>query len=54
MLYELIENKDLFKECLKIYLTKYQYGNTRTENLLQVMTEVSGKDVIGIMTPWLS
>ena len=33
---------------------KYQYGNTRTEDLLQVMSEVSGKDITGIMMPWIN
>jgi aminopeptidase N len=54
MLYQLVGDSETFKECLKVYMYKYQYSNTKTEDLLAIMDNVSGKDITGVMLPWLN
>jgi aminopeptidase N len=54
MIVDFIGDQDMYQECLKTYMQKYAYKNTTSEDLLQVMTEISGKDVIGVFTPWIT
>ncbi len=53
MLREYIGDKD-FSAALKVYFTKHSYGNTSREDLWSAMSEVSGKDIHALMTPWLT
>ena len=41
-----INDQEVFKQCLKVYMNKFAYKNTKTEDLLTIMTEVSGKDTL--------
>ena len=43
---------DKFREGLQIYMQKHAYGNTETEDLWKVWSEVSGKDIGKIMSTW--
>jgi puromycin-sensitive aminopeptidase len=44
--------QETFKEGLHIYLTKYQYQNTITEDLWRVFDHVSNKKITKMMTTW--
>jgi puromycin-sensitive aminopeptidase len=44
---------DDFRKGMTIYLTKYQYRNTVTENLWECLEEASGKVVGNIMSTWI-
>ncbi|KAG5678359.1 hypothetical protein PVAND_008041 [Polypedilum vanderplanki] len=44
---------DDFKKGMNLYLTKYQYRNTVTENLWECLEEASGKIVRNIMRTWV-
>ena len=46
--------KDKFREGLQKYMKKYAYGNTKTIDLWNAWSEVSGKDVANIMGTWTS
>jgi aminopeptidase N len=35
-------------------MERFAYKNTKTEDLLQVMSDVSGKDLIGVFIPWIT
>jgi len=41
-----------FKKGLQVYMKKFQYSNALTEDLWQVLSEVSGKDVQAMMQSW--
>lgn len=44
---------DDFRKGMNLYLTKYQYKNTITENLWECLEEASGKTVANIMQTWI-
>jgi aminopeptidase N len=44
---------DAFREALKAYFTDHAYKNTVGDDLWQAMSATSGKDVKGLMDPWL-
>ena len=54
MIVDFIGDHKVFQDCLKAYMQKYAYQNTKTEDLLRIMSEVSGKDVIGVFMPWIT
>ena len=37
---------------VSLYLKKFRYGNARTEDLWNALSEASGKDVTGVMDTW--
>lgn len=45
---------DDFRDGLRIYLKRHQYGNTDSSDLWQALDEASGKDVGTFMQPWTS
>jgi puromycin-sensitive aminopeptidase len=52
MLHHYIGDED-FKKGMNIYLTKYQYRNTITENLWEALEQASSKPVGSIMRTWI-
>jgi puromycin-sensitive aminopeptidase len=46
--------KEKFREGLQKYMKQYAYGNTKTIDLWNAWSEVSGKDVANIMGTWTS
>lgn len=54
MIFEFIGDRNVYQECLKTYMHRFAYKNTKTEDLLKVMSEVSGKDLLGVFTPWIT
>ncbi|KAK3383789.1 aminopeptidase 2 [Lasiosphaeria ovina] len=44
--------EDVFLEGVRHYLKKHAYGNTQTGDLWASLSEVSGKDVEGVMKVW--
>lgn len=44
---------DAFRQGLKDYFQKHAYTNTTREDLWAVMSKASGKDISGLMTPWI-
>lgn len=44
---------ETFRKGLKIYFEQHAYGNTSREDLWQAMSKASGKDISGLMTPWI-
>lgn len=44
---------DDFRKGMNLYLTKYQYKNTITENLWECLEEASGKVVANVMRTWI-
>ncbi len=53
MLRDYIGDKD-FSKALQIYFHRHEYGNTTREDLWRAMSEVSGKDIGALMTPWIT
>ena len=45
---------EAFRQGLKSYFTKYQYGNTTGDDLWRELGEASGKDISGLMNTWIS
>jgi aminopeptidase 2 len=43
---------DKFRDGLRVYLNKYQYKNATTQDLWDVLADVSGKDVSLMMESW--
>jgi aminopeptidase 2 len=41
-----------FRDGLRVYLNNYQYGNAKTQDLWNVLAQVSGKDVSTMMNSW--
>lgn len=37
---------------MNLYLTRHQYGNTRTEELWAALEEASGKPIEAVMSTW--
>jgi puromycin-sensitive aminopeptidase len=52
MLHHFLGDED-FRKGMNIYLTKYQYRNTTTENLWECLEQGSGKNVKTIMENWV-
>ncbi|CDW90785.1 puromycin-sensitive aminopeptidase [Stylonychia lemnae] len=48
-----IGDKNLFRECMRVYMKQYQYRNASTAELFQVMSEVSGKPVAKVFHKWI-
>lgn len=44
--------EDVFIKGVSNYLKKHQYGNTKTEDLWEALSEASGKDVVKVMSIW--
>lgn len=44
--------EDVFIQGISKYLKKYAFSNTKTSDLWDVLSEVSGKDVAGLMDVW--
>ena len=44
---------DTFREGLRSYLTKHQYGNARTEDLWNALGDASGQPVAAMMDSWV-
>lgn len=53
MMQEFIGDPKMFQECLKTYLHRFAYKNAKTEDFFKVMSEVSGKKLDEVFTPWL-
>mmetsp|Transcript_23078 Transcript_23078/g.22483 ORF Transcript_23078/g.22483 Transcript_23078/m.22483 type:complete len:402 (+) Transcript_23078:261-1466(+) len=49
----MVGDEQLFRQCLKTYLSRYQWRNATTPDLLSVIDEVSGKNVSEVMIPWI-
>ena len=47
-----ILGKDKFREGLQLYFRRHAYGNTETIDLWNAWSEVSGKDIAGLMKNW--
>lgn len=47
-----ILGKDKFREGLQVYFRRHKYGNTETIDLWNAWSEVSGKDIAGLMKTW--
>lgn len=45
---------DNFREGLRVYLNRHKYTNTEAIDLWKALGEVSGRDVVGFMTPWIA
>ncbi len=45
---------DAFRDGLRLYLKRHQYANTEAHDLWQALGEVSGRDVVGFMQPWIT
>lgn len=52
MLYEYI-GEDLFKQSIRVYLKRYQYKNTTTEDLWSCFNETTHQDISSLMNSWL-
>jgi aminopeptidase N len=52
MLHEYL-GADVFRDGLRLYMQRHQYGNTEAEDLWAALSEVSGKNVRQFMNPWL-
>ncbi|MCL2173690.1 M1 family metallopeptidase [Candidatus Saccharibacteria bacterium] len=46
--------EDNFRAGLQKYFEKFAYQNTEADDLWQCLSDVSGQDVSGLMTPWLT
>ncbi|ANZ75050.1 BA75_02276T0 [Komagataella pastoris] len=44
--------EDVFIKGVSNYLKKHKYGNTKTTDLWESLSEVSGKDVVKVMSIW--
>ena len=44
--------EDVFMEGIRRYLKKHAYGNTRTEDLWDALSDASGKDVVRLADIW--
>ncbi len=42
-----------FQHGLKTYFDRHAYGNTTSDDLWRAMSDASGKDIRGFMTPWI-
>lgn len=47
-----IIGKEKFKEGLQVYMKRHAYGNTETIDLWTAWSEVSNKDIAGLMNTW--
>ena len=47
-----LTGKDKFREGLQLYMKRHAYGNTETIDLWTAWSEVSGKDINGLMSTW--
>ena len=43
-----------FRDGLRVYLSRHKYTNTEADDLWKALGEVSGRDVVGFMTPWIA
>ncbi|PMD12495.1 aminopeptidase-like protein [Hyaloscypha hepaticicola] len=43
---------NVFVEGVQVYLKRHAYGNAKTSDLWKALSEVSGKDVAGMMETW--
>lgn len=46
--------EDAFKEGLKQYFKHHAYGNATRDDLWKAFSEASGRDIRGLMNPWLT
>ncbi len=46
--------EDAFRAGLKTYFQKYQYTNTRGDDLWQAFTDATGQNIADFMTAWIS
>ncbi len=53
MLIEYVGNEN-FKKGMKLYFAKYSYQNTDRNNLWEILSKASNKDVHNFMDPWLN
>lgn len=44
---------EVFREGLRLYMERHQYGNTHAGDLWAALSEVSGQDVAAFMEPWV-
>ncbi|CAN6663971.1 alanine/arginine aminopeptidase [Trichomonascus vanleenenianus] len=44
--------EETFIKGISLYLKRHAYGNTKTEDLWNALSEVSGKDVVSVMDVW--
>ncbi|CDW90551.1 puromycin-sensitive aminopeptidase [Stylonychia lemnae] len=49
-----INDKDVFRKCMRVYMKKFQYQNANTNDLFKVMTQISGKPVLKVFQKWIS
>jgi puromycin-sensitive aminopeptidase len=54
MIFEYIGDYKIYQECLRTYMRRFAYKNAKSEDLLKVMSEISGKDLIEVFTPWIT
>lgn len=45
--------EEAFRDSLRLYMQRHQYGNTAANDLWAALSEVSGKDVASFMDPWI-
>jgi aminopeptidase N len=48
----ILTGPEKFQEGLQVYMRKHAYGNTETVDLWNCWSQVSGKDVAGLMKAW--
>eukprot|EP00347_Sterkiella_histriomuscorum_P002443 403368127 len=53
MIYEYINNEELFKRCMRVYMSRFQYQNATSQDLFQVLEEVSGKPIVSVFQSWI-
>eukprot|EP00347_Sterkiella_histriomuscorum_P006934 403350876 len=53
MIYGVIGDAKVFQDCLKEYLNRYKWRNASSDDLFQVMQEVSGKPIPEIFHKWI-
>lgn len=41
------------RDGLRLYLSRFLYGNTQADDLWQALSDVSGKDIKGMMDSWI-
>ncbi len=44
--------EETFRECIQVFYERFKYGNALTEDFLEVVEEVSGKEYAGFFQQW--
>ncbi len=45
---------EIFRDGLRLYMQRHKYSNATAEDLWQALTDVSGKNIVDFMQPWIS